>query len=330
MTKKKKYKPKKFLKLCLSLFLVFIIFAFSTSFYNYDNLPKYSDIKSKLKNILSAEKKAKDEEKKYNDCILLGITDDNLSDETISLKNDILSYAKSKKLRFSYENLQYNDVILYNENSQIYGASLIKLLTAIYLLDNDIDLNTTIKYESKYKSAYSEFMDKRKVGEMVSLKDLMTYSISASDNTAHHMIISYIGKGKLRSYAESLGASNVLKCGDDYCEQTSNNMRIYLKKAYELINTKENGYVLKEAMFNTKKNSLNVDNLVTYAHKYGSHENYYHDTGINFDIHPYTIAVLTESGYSNGSKYINEISKLVKNYNDSYYNDLENYCRKKD
>ena len=142
------------------------------------------------------------------------------------------------------------------------------------------------------------------------------------------MLVSYIGKSNLKKYANSLGATAIFTgSSDDFGNQTSHDMNIYLKKAYELMNSKENGKYLKEYMLNNRRNNLNVENVVTLGHKYGSINNYFHDVGINFDNHPYTISVLTTKGYTAGPKYINKLSQLTKEFNDLYYANKETYCK---
>ena len=185
-----------------------------------------------------------------------------------------------------------------------------------------------MKYTSEFVSGSSDGMKNKKIGSNVSLKELMKYSISVSDNTAHHMLISYIGKNNLKEYAKSLGATAIFSgVSDDYGNQNTHDTAIYLKRSYELINTKENGKLLKEYMLNTKKNNLNIENYVTIAHKYGSYNIYFHDIGINFDDHPYTISVLTTKGDPNGGNYINHLSKLTKEFNDLYYENHLSYCK---
>ena len=100
-------------------------------------------------------------------------------------------------------------------------------------------------------------------------------------------------------------------------------MLIYLNKAYELINSKENGHLLKEAMLNTEVNYLNFDDIV-FGHKYGSHSIYFHDVGIYFSDNPYLIAVLTTS--DKDKSIVTEISKKVYNIHNKLLELKTEYC----
>ena len=322
-----KIKNKNKLKLRTSskIFLFILIIA-CFSLYLYKNDLKKIDISNiEFINPIKIQRQRK---KIYNDCLKKPLDESSFSEQTINKKDEILKYVKKNGLKYTFEDLTYNYQINYNENDQVYGASLIKLVTAIYLIDNDVDLNQTMKYTSNFVSGSSEGMKQRKIGENVSLQDLMKYSITVSDNTSHHMLVSYIGKNKLKDYANGLGATAIFSgISDDYGNQNTHDTNIYLKKAYELINGKENGNLLKEYMLNTKKNNLSVENIVTIGHKYGSYNAYFHDIGINFDEHPYTISVLTLKGDPAGGSYINHVSKLTKEFVDDYYNNQQEYCK---
>ena len=167
-------------------------------------------------------------------------------------------------------------------------------------------------------------MAKRTIGEDVSLKDLMNYAISVSDNTAHLMLIDYIGFSKLKEYGKSLGGKVTLEGGDKFGNQTADDMIIYLNKAYELINNNKNGSLLKEAMLNTEVNYLNFDDVV-FGHKYGSWDIYFHDVGIYFGKEPYLIAVLTTS--DKNKKVVTEISKKVYDIHTNLVTSKDKYCK---
>ena len=324
MSRRRKNKFK--LKSPFKYLFVFVAVIFFYCIFMGKNIGDFIDIsKIKMINPLSDIRK---EKKRYNECLKLELNEENFDEATKNKKEEIISYAKNNGLRYAYEDLNYNYIITYNENDPVYGASLIKLVTAIYLIDNDVDLNQTKKYTPNFVAGSSDGMKKHKIGENVSLETLMKYSITYSDNSAHHMLISFIGKDKLKEYAKGLGATSIFTgAGDDYGNQTTHDTLIYLKRAYELINGKENGKLLKEYMLNNKKNNLNISDDFQIAHKYGSYNTYFHDIGISFNKHPYTISVLTTKGDPNGGKYINNLSRLTKEFNDLYYDNQDNYCK---
>ena len=239
------------------------------------------------------------------------------------LEQDLYSYIKKYNIGFKYKEETLNYELAYNSDKVFYGASLIKLVDALYLIDKDVDLTKTKKYESKYEMNYSKDMAKRKIGENVTLEDLMHYAISVSDNSAHAMLISYIGFSNLQNYGRSLGGKVILQGGDNFGNQTADDMIIYLDKAYELINTKENGKLLKDAMLNKDTNYLNFDDVVL-GHKYGSYNVYFHDVGIYFSGEPYLIAVLTTS--DKNKSVVTNVSKKVYNIHNELIKSKTEYC----
>ena len=188
-------------------------------------------------------------------------------------------------------------------------------------------------------------MSKHKIGDMVSLGELMKYSITYSDNTAHQMLYDYIGKTKLQEYSKSLGAKVLLEGWDHFGNQTASDMNIYLNRAYELFTLKENGKLfkkrieynvassmnnifitnIKEYMNNTDTNALNFDD-VTFLHKYGSYSAYFHDVGIYLGDHPYNVSILTQKGESAGPSYVTKLSRLTYDFHNAYYDNLESNC----
>ena len=68
-------------------------------------------------------------------------------------------------------------------------------------------MDDTLTYTKKYRMGASAYMKEISYGTNVSLRDLVKYSITASDNTAHKMIVDYIGVSTLKEYGKSLGAT---------------------------------------------------------------------------------------------------------------------------
>ena len=81
---------------------------------------------------------------------------------------------------------------------------------------------------------YSKGMEKHKIGDNVSLEELMKYSVTYSDNTAHHMLLDFIGKTEIKNYALGLGAKYILNGWDDFGNQSASDLNIYLNKTYRL------------------------------------------------------------------------------------------------
>ena len=314
MAKKKKKKKLKFrAKVLLLLFITLIILI------SYNNTNK--------KHKVEVEKNESVLKEKYEACLAAPYDESKLSDE---LKNEMEELTNTIKQKYNvavkYEDLTSGFSYSYKEYEVFYGASLIKLVDALYLYDNNVDLEKSLVYQGKYQQKYSDGMDNRKIGEKISLKDLMNYAISVSDNTAHMMLIDYIGFNNLKKYGQSLGAKNILNGGDNYGNQSASDTNIYLKRAYEVINSNENGNILKDSMINDYQNYLKLDNDIKVAHKYGSYGEYFHDIGIVFDKYPYTISILTRHGKGNYQDIIKEISKSINVIHEEYRKNIETNC----
>ena len=313
----------------ISKFLLLIFFLVGVCFC-YQNYDTYKLTQKKVaEELLLKEKKEK--EKQYNNCLNKKHEETSVTEELLTFQTELTNMLKQYKVSVYYEDIKSGYNYKYNEDQVIYGASLIKLVDALYLFDNSVDLNKTVLYESKYIRGSSKGMDKRNVGENISLNDLINYSLSVSDNTAHIMLVDYIGYDTLRDYGKSLGASAILTNvgGEKYGNQTAYDTNIYLKKAYEIMtNIKDypNGYLLKDYMTNDYKNYLIIENETNIAHKYGSFNDYFHNIGVVFNENPYTISILTQHGNSNYKEIINEIHTKINEMHIKYRGYIEQTC----
>ena len=237
-------------------------------------------------------------------------------------ENNIISYQTYLNTYFNKYNVSiaYVDInngynYSYHENKVYYAASTIKTLSAIYLyeqaLNDKEDLNKTLKYESKYIRHDSLSMQYHKLGEEVTLKDLIEYAIIVSDNTAYQMLINYIGKDKLRVYGHNLGAIYTLNLQDNYGSITTTDAIIYLKKLYELINTNNPlSEKLKNIFLNSDENYLKINNYESLA-KYGFYEQNFHLIGIVLTPNPYIISILTLHGKDDYQSIIKDINSKI-------------------
>ncbi|MBQ6687295.1 MAG: serine hydrolase [Bacilli bacterium] len=324
MTKHKR--RKKLSKISKFLLVILICVIGITVYKKYD---AYLVKQEKLE-LLRLEKIEKEKKNKYNNCLLKKAEETDVTDSIKLLITELEDEIKKYNVYVYYEDLSSGFSFKYKENEVIYGASLIKLVDALYLYDNNLDFNSTMTYQSKYIRGSSKGMDARKIGEEISLLDLMNYSLSVSDNTAHIMLVDYIGYNNLRDYGKSLGATSILTGvgGEKYGNQTASDTNIYLKRAYKIMLEHKNGNYLKEFMTNDYQNHLILDNEVKIAHKYGSYSNYFHNIGIVFDENPYTISILTLHGNSNYKDVINNIHKKIYELHISFRENLENNCYK--
>lgn len=257
------------------------------------------------------------------------------SDKLTSKIKSLNSYLSNKSsVGFYYENLSNDFNLGYNKDKVFYGASLIKLPEALYLIDEaingNISLNDTVTLSSYYYNMGDREMRTNKVNSKIEIIKLIKYALETSDNGAHLLLFdTYAGK-YLTDYEKSLGSTYPYTKGSDkFGYQTAYATSFYLKRAYEIItNNEEYGPLLKEYMTNNTLNALNLNDGIAVAHKYGqiTENPKFHDIGVVFNDHPYIISVLTLYSQSKGKSFINDLHKRVKEIHELYYEEKTNYC----
>lgn len=257
-----------------------------------------------------------------------------LSVETVEEINSFLNKYNDFNYGIYFEDINNNYKILKNENSSFYAASLIKLFDATYLIEksnnNEINLEeTTITYTSKYIRAYSDNMQQHQLGDKVSLKDLISYILLTSDNSAHEMLFDYIGVNNLKNYGQSIGVNLSISDYDHFGYLTVTDTNKILAKIFDLIKlNNENSKLLKENMNNNYFNSLNF-NDIEVLHKYGSYDPYFHDIGIyNDPEYPYYISIMTTINEQPSPNEITELHKEIKAIYDNNLQKKAEYCYK--
>ena len=168
----KKRKNKK--KIIIFLFIILLLILYLIIlFLNYKNA---INLKRKADEVLITVDKDLSITKKYNECITKKYTESDMTDEIKNKIEEIDKYIKENyEASVYYEDINTGFKYTYNENTVYYGASLIKLVEAMYIFDEaekgNIDINDTLTYTAKYKKAYSDGMEKHKIGDDVSIKE---------------------------------------------------------------------------------------------------------------------------------------------------------------
>lgn len=283
---------------------------------------KLEDREEKTSEINEEVKKIEKHKKCMTESIEISLLGDRFKNKIIEVDNFLGNYQAF----VSYSELNDNFYYGYNDEKVIYGASLIKLVDALYILDNSIDIKQTLKYSSKYYSKYNKGLTKHQIGDNLSLDIILNHALSVSDNGAHKMLIDYIGFTKLKNYGQSLGAKVILTGGDNFGMQTAKDTNIYLKRLYELSLINADALKIKDYMINDFHSYLNVNNI-NVAHKYGYYQDNFHDIGIIYDEHPYTISVLTKYGYKDYKTKINEISVKINELHNEFWSLKDSYCK---
>lgn len=305
--------------------LIFIVFIISLVCYI-----AYS-WQERKKAILELERQYEEQREKeriYNECL-----NTPYKDEYIDIMFNELLNSLDNNVSIYFEELNNEYTFTYNENQTQYAASIIKLFEASYLIENAragiINLDDTITYTSSYATIAGLKLSTRTIGEEITIRDLIDYSISVSDNGAHIMLINYIGVNELKEYAQNtLNATLTISESDKYGYLTVNDTNKLLKHIYDLIQVDdEYTELLVTAMNNTYYNALNFDDI-TFLHKYGYYGRYFNNIGIYNSDNPYLISIFTLYGHPDqgSTEKINELSKQIYNIYNTNLELKEEYC----
>lgn len=338
----KKRRKRRKLKKGVVLILILMILG-GISFGGYEIYQRREEILATIerKKLEEEQRKREAEEARrkealYNECLNETYSEDDKTFDLVQKEEEVTGFIKSKNYRASvyFEDLDTAFSYGYQETKSYYGCSLIKIVDALYLINKaiagEVDLDeVSLKYTANYRAGYSSGMAKHKIGDMVSLRELIKHAISVSDNTAHLMLIDYIGFDNLKNYGKSLGAKVILSGGDKFGNQTAEDTNIYLKEAYRIITENEEyGAFLKEIMDNDERNDFNTEDIRIY-HKYGSYDTYYHDIGLSLEEKPYAVSILTRHEYSNHKEVVQSIHERLRELQEVFYKERASRCRKK-
>ena len=269
----------------------------------------------------------------YEECLRRPISDVDITDEIKFVEKELTNYISNNyAASIYYEDLSLGFSYSYNVDEIYYAASTIKSLGALYIYTKaaagELDLDDTVKYTSKFVWGSSKKMKTHKLGEEISLRTLVEYSITVSDNSAYQMIVSFIGREKLKEFGKGLGAQYTLYGSDNFGSITVNDAIIYMKALNSFINNNgELGQELKSYFVSADQNGLALNDLeIEAAHKYGEYSPYYHDIGIVYDDKPYVVAILTAEKKGDYQGKIKEINKHIYDLHELYYSTREQMC----
>ena len=327
--KRSKNLNKNILALLLIVITILCLNYINTSQNNLNHV-LYVNNQSKLSN----EKDAAENQTKllYNTCLNEKYTDNDL-DEIINNKLlEISSFLDDYNVSVSFYNPSTNFSYNYNSDQVYYAASTIKMLDALYIYENAasglINLDDKLVYQKDNKLPESAMMQNYNVGDKVSIRDLVKYAITVSDNSAHDMLINYIGKDNLQNYGQSLGAQYTLHGNDNFGYITNGDSIIYLTELNNFINNNSTlGSELQSYFVNSDQNYLQIsDYNIEAAEKYGQYGEFYHENGIVYSSHPYLISILTTEGNDDYESIINKINLKIYELNELFYSERQARC----
>ena len=341
MAKKRRKRKKRHLRLwvkaVLVLIIVFIVFCPYMLFEM--EVEKWSNKSEPVKNIFINKKKEEEQKKqqeekerqeKYQACLNEEYNDSDDSEELVSKVNEVTAYLNKYRTSVKYQDVKTKFVYNYNAKGIYYAASTIKMLDAIYIYEKSaegkLSLDEEIEYTSQYKWGASTIIGKMKFGTKIKLRDLVKYAIIYSDNSAHIMLLKYIGKANLRDFGKSLGATYTLD--SDYFGQINvDDAIIYLNELNKYISTDTaDAKELKWYFVDSEQKYLNFKaEGIEAAQKYGEYDPYYHENGIVYAQNPYLVSILTTEG--NKESIIRGINSKIYELHKTFYEQRENRCK---
>lgn len=260
------------------------------------------------------------------------------------LSKPYVSKNIDSKFKDAFENLKSNGVAIYfedinneyswemNSNKVYYSASTSKIFDVIYLIEqarkNKIDLNNTLTYDPIYARNSSKGMKNHSFYDKVTILKLIEYVLTYSDNSAHAMLVDYIGIDTLKSYFSDFNLE-INEYNPYVRNYTATMAKKSLERMYELWQVDDDYTALvKKSMNNSILNYLKFDNTIIY-HKYGLYEANFHDIGIYDGEYPYIIVVLTQYGNLERGIYgtmVKYVSEKVHSIYENNLKDKEAYC----
>lgn len=324
---KKKSLDSKVVKVIIMVLLLIVIVVSIVFFSLKDDKPIDLVIPKKAEEVVDLRPQL------YEECLKRPLNDSDKTGEILLAEEELTNYLKKNySTSVLYEDLSLGFSYSYNPDIVYYAASTIKSLDALYIYTKaatgELDLDETMTYSKKYKWNSSKEMSKYNYGDKISLRNLVKYAITVSDNTAHQMLVAYIGRSKLKEFGNSLGAENTLVGSDNFGNISVTDAIIYMKAINEFINNNDElGAELKSYFVQADQNGLKFEDLgIEAAHKYGEYSYFYHDIGIVYDENPYVIAILTHEGNDDFLEIVKDINKHVYELHKAYNTNRENVC----
>ncbi len=186
-----------------------------------------------------------------------------------------------------------------------FVASIIKAPYCLYLLQlaesGELDLSEKLVYESRFYSGGTGDIQKKPVGSVFTIDELIRYCIERSDNIGFRMLLNRYPAQGFVDWAEKLGIKNLEGIKDLINGRiNADDAMIYLKAINAYIKTDTPGAKkLKEHMLNTINPIIFADYPV--IRKYGWAKGAYHDIAIIDAPNPYLLVLLTDCDEANAS-----------------------------
>lgn len=241
------------------------------------------------------------------------------------LLNEINSSLSSYGASCSFYIVSLNDEmsIGYNVDKNFETASSIKAPYALYIYEEiaagNIDPNQKITYEEKYYNKGTGVIKKADFGTVYTVRDLVYYSLTESDNIAHIMLHKTFGVKGYNEMLKNLGTKQLyLTAGNPWGYTSSRSFALVWQEIYNFSLKSDEGITFLNILSNGKYNYFKeVMPSLSSASKTGFANKDVVETGIVFGNHPYIAIAMANKGGNIGA--YTQVLKLI-----SYMNDIMN------
>lgn len=267
---------------------------------------------------------------KYTDnTISIANSDFKISDTLLTdIYNTINSYGTGTS--FYLISLDDGMSIGYNVDKRYETASSIKAPYALYIYEeiakNNIDPNQEIIYEEKHYNKGTGVVKNSDFGTPFTVRDLVYYSLTESDNVAHIMLHKTFGANDYNDMLKNLGTKQLyLTASNPWGYTSPRSAAIIWQEIYNFSIKESEGITFLNILTNGKYNYFKeVMPSIPSASKAGFASKDVLVTGIVFDEHPYIAVAVANKGGNIGA--YTQVLKLVNHMND-IMNEYKKYLK---
>jgi beta-lactamase class A len=192
-----------------------------------------------------------------------------------------------------------------NEKEGFAPASLLKLPIALAVYKSveqgDVSLDQMVEIKVEDIDEAAGVPDRFKVGDQVSVRELLSLMLGVSDNTAKNMLKKLLSPEDLNKVFTHVNITNPYTADAEinYLTTPRQYSRLFKALYYSSYLQPVNSQAILDLLTDTRVESLLSEKLpweVQIAHKYGERQDALHDCGVIYhSVNPYFICVMTSN-----------------------------------
>ncbi|MBQ8202871.1 MAG: serine hydrolase [Clostridia bacterium] len=230
--------------------------------------------------------------------------------------------AENPKASYLAYNLITGENYSYNIDTRITMASVIKSAYCLYvtelIVSGEADFEEKLTYTADDKRNGTGIIKDNPYGTEYSVKELITLSITESDNVAHKMLVDRFGRAQFNSYLDNFSIESMHLYSGGQVEYYNNSSARDLAKIFTLIYQKsqeeESFAWYLDILTQSKYNRFASSTEFKIAHKSGFMKGAFHDAAIVLADEPYILIVLTNGNITeNEELFLQELSQIICN-----------------